>query len=209
MYYLIIPASIIAISLIAIFIIVLRKMPYLKKLTLDAHPLGESLWHDMFPEVVSGYRKLHLHDLREVSLGEIEKLLRKIRLMFSRIDRVSTTLIRRVRKEHIESVIENGETESVKPNNQPPNIAEIYLQPKSDRELMESLRLEEQHLIIEIAKNPKNSELYVQLGDIYMKMQNFSDAKESFEAALNLKPEDKNLKKKISSALEKLNMPRV
>ena len=57
---------------------------------------------------------------------------------------------------------------------------------------------------VEIAKNPKDSRLYEVLGDLYVKMNNFSDAKESFEAAMELSPHDEGLQKKYSQVLKKM-----
>ena len=66
------------------------------------------------------------------------------------------------------------------------------------------LKNEEERLIIEIAQNPKNAALYESLGDLYIEMSNFNDAKESFEAAIELNPQDESIKQKLSSVLEKL-----
>ena len=63
----------------------------------------------------------------------------------------------------------------------------------------------EQRLIIEIAKNPKNPALYEELGDLYTTSRDYRDARESYEAAIELNSTDEELKKKLSSALEKLN----
>ena len=43
------------------------------------------------------------------------------------------------------------------------------------------------------------------LGDLYVKMKNFTDAKESYEVAIELDPGNEELKKKLSSVLEKLS----
>ena len=69
---------------------------------------------------------------------------------------------------------------------------------------MEDMKREEQGMIIEIAKNPKDSRLYEVLGDLYVRMNNFSDAKESFEAAMELSPHDEGLQKKYSQVLKKM-----
>ncbi|MDP2647854.1 MAG: tetratricopeptide repeat protein [Candidatus Yanofskybacteria bacterium] len=202
--YFIIPLSIIGLSALAILIIVWRKVPYLKKLTPDAHEMGETFWHDMFPEVVQEFRKVPLNDARNIWLKETEKLLRKIRLMFSKFDRVSSTMIHRMRKEELKAEIENPVQEQ---KNQKPTIGDIYSQPKSEREVAEALRLEEQHLIVEIAKDPKNANLYVQLGEVYMNMNDFTDARDSFKAAHDLDPEDQSINKKLSAVAKKLSTP--
>ena len=55
---------------------------------------------------------------------------------------------------------------------------------------------------MEIAKNPKNSALYESLGDLYIEMRNYIDAKESYEAAVELNSQSESLKQKLSLALE-------
>ena len=60
---------------------------------------------------------------------------------------------------------------------------------------------------LEIDKNPKSATLYEELGDFYAKTENYQDAKESYEAAVELNPSDEALKKKHSQTLEKLNKP--
>ena len=59
--------------------------------------------------------------------------------------------------------------------------------------------------IIEIAQNPKDSRLYEKLGDLYVEMENWNDAKESYEAAIELNPTAEELKRKLSTALERLS----
>ena len=69
---------------------------------------------------------------------------------------------------------------------------------------MEDMKREEQRMIIEIAKNPKDAKLYEVLGDLYIKMNNLLDAKESYEAAIELNPHSEELQKKRSQIVEKL-----
>src|SRR3990167_4729165 len=78
-------------------------MPYLKKLTPESHQMGATLWHDMFPEMIDGFHRIKFREYFTLTLVETEKLLRKIRLVFSKIDRVSNLLITHVRRVHRES----------------------------------------------------------------------------------------------------------
>jgi predicted Zn-dependent protease len=57
---------------------------------------------------------------------------------------------------------------------------------------------------MEIAKSPKDFILYETLGDLYSKMNNLSDAKESFEAAIELNPNNEVLQKKYSQVVKKM-----
>ena len=59
----------------------------------------------------------------------------------------------------------------------------------------------------EIAKNPKDAELYKELGQIYLKTGEDSDAFESFKKALELNPGDAETKAKLNKVAVKLENP--
>ena len=84
-----IPLLLAALSMTGIVIIALRKMPYLRRLNPDAHPAGESVWHDFFPELIDGVRGIQVNEYKRTVLVELEKLLRRVRIVFSAIDRLS------------------------------------------------------------------------------------------------------------------------
>ncbi len=50
--FLIIPLTIALAAFIGIAVVVWRKMPYLRKLAPEAHPVGETVLHDYAPELV-------------------------------------------------------------------------------------------------------------------------------------------------------------
>lgn len=196
--YLLIPSVLILASAGGIFLIVWRKMPYLKKLTVADVQLGQSIWSDLFPELANGVNSTRLKHYRGVWLLELEKFLRRLRVMSMKMDRMSDSLIKKIRnvterkyeKHHVAVANESGETTTTQGRG-------------ADRSVgLEDFKREEQKLIIEIAKNPKNSALYEVLGDLYMKTSNFADAKESYEAAIELNPTKEELKKKHSQAVE-------
>ena len=116
------------------------------------------------------------------------------------MDRISDSWIKRIRKgsngfmKTVSDVVENVESSGVLvPMIQPvPAI------------ILEDMKKEEQRLIIEIAKNPKDFKLYEILGDVYLKTNNLSDAKESYEAAIELNPHNEELQKKLSQLIEKM-----
>ena len=196
--FILIPLVLVLASAAGIFFIVWKKLPYLKKLTVADVQSGQSMWSDLFPELANGLNSTRLKHYRGVWLLELEKFLRRLRVMSMKMDRMSDSLIKRIRdvterkheKHQGAAVAEPGETTATK-----------TVEPV--RETLEDFKREEQKLIIEIAKNPKNSALYEVLGDLYMKMSNFADAKESYEAAIELSPANEELKKKLSRALEK------
>ncbi len=203
--FIIIPLVIVGLSLVGIAIIIWRKVPYLRKLTPEVGEHAGSWWHDMIPELIDWYRGIRFRQHRDSFFQETEKFLRKIRLAFSRIDRFSASLIHRVRKVHIESSLQApapSDQPSVAPAVSP--LAPSAKQEQSAETSAERLKRREQELIIEIAKDPKSPELYESLGDIYVAMHAYADAKESYEAALEFRPNDAKLEKKLSEVLANL-----
>ncbi len=188
-------------SIVGISVIIFRKMPYLNKLTPETHlstqtgAVGDILT-DLFPEFSERFKSLKFKEYSNLWLVELEKFLRKLRVVSLKIDRISDSWIKKIRRGNgfgaITSVV-SDQTET--------SISKIQPSPKTT---LEDMKREEQRLIIEIAKNPKDSKLYEVLGDLYVKMNSFSDAKESFEAAIELSPNNEELKKKLSLVLEKL-----
>lgn len=187
--FILIPFLLILASAIGIFVIVWKKVPYLGKLTVADAQLGPSIWADFFPELTNGVNGTRLKHYRGVWLLELEKFLRRLRLMSMKMDRMSDSLIKKIR----------NITERKHPSTGSGPAASSLAVPE---EKAEDLKREEQRLIIEIAKNPKNPALYEVLGDLYMKISNFVDAKESYEAAIELNPAKEELKKKHSQATE-------
>ena len=201
--FILIPLVLVLASAAGIFFIVWKKMPYLKKLTVADVQSGQSMWSDLFPELANGLNSTRLKHYRGVWLLELEKFLRRLRVMSMKMDRMSDSLIKKIRnvtekkheKHHGAAAAETGETT--------PTFAEQSR--SSDRSVgADEMKKEEQKLIIEIAKNPKNSALYEILGDLYMKMASYIDAKEAYEAAIELSPAKEELKKKHSQAVEKV-----
>ena len=173
-------------------------MPYLNKLTPETHAGGDILT-DLFPELSAGFKGLKLKEYGDLWLVELEKLLRRLRVISLKMDRISDSWIKKIRKGNISRTINSSiekKTETIEiPVSKAQSVQVIT---------MKDMKREEQRLIIEIAKNPKDSKLYEVLGDLYIKTNNFSDAKESFEAAIELSPNNEELQKKLSQVLEKM-----
>ena len=71
---------------------------------------------------------------------------------------------------------------------------------------LDQLKKEEQTLIVEIAKSPKDVDLYKKLADIYIEMGNNEDAHEALSAAYNLKPGDEELSKNLEKIKKHLSI---
>ncbi len=194
------PLLLIAGSIIGIVLIVHRKLPYLKKLTPESHELGESIFHDFVPEIVPWFDQARMRHYRQITLKELEKFLRQLRVISLKIDHMSDSLIKKIRRLHITTHLEHAAVQQ-KSEESPPLVT-VPAGP-SVKDTAEELKSQEQKLIIEIAQNPKDPQLYETLGDLYLKMKNDHDAKEAFEAALGLNPHDQALARKYSRLLKK------
>lgn len=214
--FLLIPFLFLILSTIGVAVIIFRKKNYLNKLsTLNTSGNGGSSvtsfsWKaygtDFFPEIKILIDRVEFSKYRAHWLVEVEKFFRKARVLSLRMDRISDLMIKKIRRihlndklnGHISSESEVTETSGDIIENSATNIASSTMMSKT------FLKNEEERLIIEIAKNPKDASLYELLGDLYFEMEGWTDAKESYEAAIELSPQNVSLKQKLSSALEKI-----
>lgn len=216
--FIITPLLLIFASLAGIAIIVWRKKSYLDKLhaldvagsntdgSLNGVSFGWTAYGaELFPELKFLFDRIKIHEHKELWLKEAEKFLRKTRLVFLRIDRLSDSLIKKIRKVSVNSQlsVQANKAEAVKEKDHEPET--VIAQKQTISPVF--LKNEETRLIMEIAKNPKDANLYGALGDLYVEMENWVDAKESYEASIELDPQNDLFKKKLSSVLEKLVSP--
>ncbi len=201
--FFLIPFGIFLISLFLIAWLAARKFVYLKKLApgvIDNSDVAqENFWVEFFPEVAQHLKVAKLQEYGAVILAEFEKFLRRLRLISLRIDTLMSQLVHRVRKSNArreETLGRETESEAEKDINRPVRTGDAKRQ---------NLKEEEQRLIIEIAKNPKDTELYKKLGQIYLKTGDDGDAFESFKKALELNPNDTETKAKLEKIFAKLN----
>lgn len=197
--FLILPLLIALVSLLAMAFVVYRKMPYLRKLAPESHPAGQTIVHEYAPEVVDWAVSIPWRQYMRNALVEIEKLLRKGRLLMSAIDRASDTIIRKVRRVHIETakqheaIVAHRQEEEARLAEEPDEI---------DLDDPDQLRQEEQRLIVAIAQNPKDVEQIIRLARVYMRLQAYADAIEAFEAAAKLLPDEASIQKRLKRARE-------
>jgi tetratricopeptide (TPR) repeat protein len=202
MFYLTIPLIIAIAAAIGVAVIVWRKMAFLRKLTPEAHEVGESWLHDMAPEAVDWARTFPWREYLHNGLVEFEKLLRRVRLMFMAVDRQSERLVRTVRRAHQQTakqVIEHQEQIQAAKD----EIVEV--DPDAiDMDDPEQLKAEEQRLIVAIAQHPKDAELYSDLAKVSMRMRNYADAVEAMEQATRLEQGNESYLKRLERARRKL-----
>jgi tetratricopeptide (TPR) repeat protein len=211
--YILVPLALVVVSFIGIGMIVSRKLPYLKKLTPESHEFGPSIFHDFFPELFAAVGRAHLEQYLAVTSRELEKLIRKVRLMFSRIDSASSSLITELRNmsaKRSAPAVETSETMQSEITSTVPSVdPHIEVHPRKAAPGMVELKSREQQLIIDIAQHPKNAELYAMLGEIYIQMNSFEDAKESFEAAIELDAARHSYKHRLEFVLKRLHETKI
>ncbi|MBI4160402.1 MAG: tetratricopeptide repeat protein [Candidatus Yanofskybacteria bacterium] len=200
--FLIIPLAIFLASIFALVWLISRKFVYLKKLSPEvienSMSNGQGFWSEFFPGFANKFDKDRWQKHKMSFLAEFEKFLRRLRLVSLKIDIFTNKLINRTRRsliDHEKSV--NGSIDSV----------QTALETKSDLVVIDkakALKEEEQALIIEIAKNPNDPELYKELGKIYIKTGEMIDAVESFKKALELDPGDDGIRAKLEKAEKRL-----
>lgn len=196
--YLLVPFLLIIFSAAGIALVIYRKMPYLKKLTPESHEVGDSLFYDFFPELSEYIDEAKFKELKKNFLKELEKLVRRLRVVTLKMDHISDRLIKSLRRSHITAHLEHKALLEEKTEEPVTTPAPVSAEPSQ-----EELKAREQQIIIEIAKNPKDPVLYNQLGDLYLAMHNVEEARESFEAALALTPNDLVLARKYSQLIKK------
>ncbi len=199
--FIITPLILIAVSIVGMAVIVSRKMTYLRKLSPESNEVSDNIFKDFFPELITWFNQIPWHQYRQVTLQEIEKGLRRMRLVFLKIDHASARLIQKVRHTHLATQLEHTTSiqSDVSTEVVVPEHMEIVAEPTP-----EDLKAQEQQLIIEIAQDPKNVNLYEKLGDLYLKMDIIPDAKEAYEAGLGFNPDNQTLARKYSALLKKI-----
>ncbi|MDP3730940.1 MAG: tetratricopeptide repeat protein [bacterium] len=197
--YIIVPLIIIAGSVAIMAAIVWRKFPYLKKLPIDSASPEIGLWTGFFPEAGHYLKKIDFRLYRDLFYKELEKFLRRLRVVSLKLDTFTHHLIDKIRANG------NGAVEHLTPKSESKEAeVPVVVIPVLSRE--EKQKKDEHALIIEIAKNPKTPELYKRLADIYILTENFADAAEALKTALKLDPEDKKTEIKLRAVEKALPM---
>lgn len=217
--FIILPLSLVLASSLGISVIIYRKKPYLAKLiSLDSGDEASSLsgkknfsWknygEEFFPEIKALFSSLKLNEYKAHWLVELEKFLRRTRVVVLKFDRVSDGLIKKIRRINVNDQLEsvNKEINKVIASSVEILSPEINVASAPAEKISAAfLKNEEERLIVEIAKNPKDPALYEMLGDLYSEMGNSEDAQESYKAALELNPASELAKQKLSASIEKI-----
>jgi tetratricopeptide (TPR) repeat protein len=201
-FYLTIPLLLACIAFIGVWVIVWRKASFLRKLTPESHEVGHTWFHDMAPEAIEWFHGIPWKRYQQDVLVEFEKFLRRARLLFSTVDRMSEQLVRKVRRvnqETAKQVVAHQEQVQARKEAQ-----EEEQDPDAiDMDDPEQLKQEEQRLIVAIAQDPKDAELYSDLAKVSMRMRNYADAVEAMEQAIKLEPGNEAYLKRLERARRK------
>ena len=142
--------------------------------------IEESFWRLMFPEFFNFWDRIDFGGFKKNFLNDYEKFLRRVKILSLKAHNLTDKLLEKKQKaagkpEFREEVkLINGQ-----------KTVNIYFKTK------------ENNLISEIAKNPKDRNLYKTLGALYLENQMYDDAKEVFNVVLELDPNDEEAKGSI------------
>ena len=180
-----------------------RKFSYLRKLDTEHVEAGQQtindwkgFWYAMYPEVFQHFHRSQVASHKSSLLLEFEKVLRRLRLMSLKVDNFSNSMISKIRtsNEHSQKLREEAKVDTA------PEFTHESLEEAIRSSLpVSELKKEEQKLIMEVAKDPKNPRLYKTLGDLYLKLEQFDDARESYLSVIKLDPTIKGVKRKLEA----------
>lgn len=190
------------VSLLAVAVIVARKWTFLRRLEPESHETGSTILHDFAPEVIDWFYGIPWRQYVRDVLVELEKALRMTRQFVTSIDRASDAVIRTVRRTHQQTARKH---EAVVAQREAEQVAEDEeADERPDFSDPEQLKAEEQRLIVAIAQNPKDAQLYRDLARVYLGLANHADAVEALKAALKLEPADERTAKRLEKARRRL-----
>ena len=172
--FLIIPLILIVSSAGAIGYIVWPKIKEIKKSDAPLE-IKEKIWRLALPEFFNAWDKIDFQGFKKNVFVDYEKFLRRVKILSLRTDNFINKLLEKRQKKA----------------------------PKPDRADFSSFKSKENKLIAEIAKNPKDKNLYKALGVLYAKNRMFGDASEVFNAVLKLDPNEDEAKKSLEK-IEKM-----
>ncbi len=208
MLYLTIPLGIALAAALAVVVIVWRKMPYLRKLTPESHEVGQTMLHDMAPELVDWWRGIPWQQYEHTVLMEAEQVLHWMRTLVGSVDRASERLAKGVRRAGQEAA--KSHEVAVAQREEEKRERELEQEPPDEVDLTdpEQLKAEEQRLIVAIAQDPKDAALYSDIARVYMRSHAYGDAVEALEQAHKLVPENESYLKRLGRAKQKFTETR-
>ncbi|MEW6408136.1 MAG: tetratricopeptide repeat protein [Patescibacteria group bacterium] len=181
------PQLIILLSLVAIIVIFIRRIPKLKEVKIEEKP-KEKTTHPFFYKLFNIFKKL-LTILKDFSLNIFRRLYQSAK----EIKEKKETKLKAEKevKELVTTLLPAEKTKAV-------FYDEISLFEKAAKFFGSGNFSEAEKTYIEIIKkDPKNVRAYKGLGQIYLKQRNFKDAKAAFEEVLKIDPQDQEIKTEL------------
>lgn len=245
---------IIFLSFIAITFIIGRKLAYLKKISpeilVSDDTLDKGFFKSFFKEPLEHIQSLNIRGESLKLLAEVEKLLRRFKVIFLKIERYISDLILNIqqavkeqerimaeKKQAVDADLSLNDTKkelggdvfslearsldeddknALKNNEKTPILDINYTKEAVHRneskvsagvviddfaESRHVLKIDEQRLIMAIAKSPRDANLYADLGDVYFQLKQFDDSAESYQYCLKLDPDNYIVKTKLAKVL--------
>jgi len=140
----------------------------------DLSEVKEDFWHSMFPELKHFFNlaQSKFKVFKQNVAVDYEKFLRRVKILSLRTHNLTDKLLEKRQKNGVKTEFKEASSPS---NGQAVNA---YFKAK------------ENNLIAEIAKNPKDKNLYKSLAVLYMESKMYDDAEEAYNVVLELDPND-------------------
>lgn len=173
-------------SLLGIFLIVVRKIPILMKFPRQPEVvfIPQPFFKKIFHFRISKYFIL--------LINLAEKTLRKLRIVFLKMDNFFIQWIQKVREK---SQVWTIRYQAWLPQRKMWRI-KVKHQEKEES-IADDFKAEEQAYIKLLAQDPKNAEIYRKLANLYLAQKNYQDAVQALQQVLKLKPQDKRAMAKL------------
>jgi tetratricopeptide (TPR) repeat protein len=177
-----IPYLIIILSLAGIIYIVFKKVPILVKLPQEPDAsLPQISWRAKTLDMIKD--QIAHPNYWLAFLGELEKTLRKIRIIFLKLDTFFISLIAKSRERSKDLTLKSKSW-----------MSERRMLKIERLKLLADLRRtpeEREEVLLRILKqNPKDVKAYKDLGLLYVEQKNLQDGKSAFEEVLKINPDD-------------------
>jgi tetratricopeptide (TPR) repeat protein len=185
-----IPYVLVLVSFLGIVALFLKKAPVLAKL--PAEQINEQAKVALTSKTVNLIKDKIAHPNYWLAfLVWVEKFLRKVRIVFLRLDNFCISLIASSR--------ERSKKLAIKSRNW---VSERRMQKIEKLKLLADLRRtsgdKEEMLLSILKQNPKDIKAYKELGALYLEQENYQDAKSAFEEVLKINPEDEIAPEKLT-----------
>lgn len=164
-----IPQLLIILSLVGIIIILVRKIPAAAKMEIKEEESLKSSQLAKTRFLLDNFRQLS-HKYLGLTLKALEKLLKQLKIGSLKIESKTSLWIQELRKK----------SQKI----------------KRRKDLSISVRREKEWIKI-IAENPKDIEAYKKLGLLYLKQENYKDARASFQQVLKINSKDKEANQRL------------